>query len=161
MAAALAFSSAKVRLGTQLRVHSPETLTATRLIAQCAFALIGFLVIDEASSIESPDFHPLIGFSAWAHEISAQQGSLIFVSALASGTLAAWLQASGQKSVPAPEAQLIYSLTPIFSAMWAFLFLHEPITIHEIIGGLALVTGTYLTLEKKEDCPSQVFDTEE
>jgi drug/metabolite transporter (DMT)-like permease len=38
-------------------------------------------------------------------------------SALGPGALATWLQASGQRTVPAAEAQVIFSLTPVWTAL--------------------------------------------
>ena len=54
-----------------------------------------------------------------------------------------WCQGRGQSGVgiSAPRAQLFFSTTPLFGALWALLLLHEPITNHELAGGLMLLLG--------------------
>ena len=167
LGAALSFSSAKVRLGAHLGAQDPEFLAVTRLVVQFLFALIGFLALDEpeavgaavngflhtgsssssSSGLADGQTNGLFaGAAAWASSVSSRQATLIVVSAIASGTGATWLQAQGQRQVPATEAQLIYSLTPIFSAMWAFLLLNEPISLHETAGGAGLIIVAYLTV---------------
>jgi hypothetical protein len=162
LGAALAFSSAKVRLGSQLGAQDPDLLATTRLITQFVFALVGFLALDEAAavgaavygalhggssgSLAGPENDIFGGAAAWASSVSQRQAALVVVSAVASGTGATWLQAQGQRFVPATEAQLIYSLTPIFSALWAFALLNEPISLHEAAGGVGLVAGAYITV---------------
>lgn len=167
LGAALSFSSAKVRLGAHLGSQDPEFLAVTRLVVQFLFALIGFLALDEPEAVGaavSGLFHSgsgsssssgladgetsnlLTGAAAWASSVSPRQATLIVVSAIASGTGATWLQAQGQRQVPATEAQLIYSLTPIFSALWAFLLLNEPISLHETAGGAGLIAVAYITV---------------
>jgi len=166
LGAALSFSSAKVRLGAHLGSQDPEFLAVTRLVVQFLFALIGFLALDEPEAVGaavSGLFHSgssssssglvdgetsnlLTGAATWASSVSPRQATLIVVSAIASGTGATWLQAQGQRQVPATEAQLIYSLTPIFSALWAFLLLNEPISLHETAGGAGLIAVAYITV---------------
>ena len=166
LGAALTFSSAKVRLGTQLRFQDPDLLSTARLITQFFCAFIGFLVLDEATAVGDlvngvlSGGNSLVGDPAtdavgdvkmWAASITQRQVGLIVASAVASGTGATWLQAQGQRFVPATEAQLIYSLTPIFSAFWAFVLLSEPISLHEAVGGVGLVAGAYLTVRPAND----------
>jgi drug/metabolite transporter (DMT)-like permease len=59
--------------------------------------------------------------------------------------------------IPATEAQLIFAFTPIFSALWASLFLHEAISAHEVAGGVGLlaVAGAVATNPKAKAPPSE------
>ena len=47
----------------------------------------------------------------------------------------------GQATVSAPRAQIYYSTSPVFGALWAFLLLQEPITSNELAGGAILLGG--------------------
>jgi len=184
LGAALTFSSAKVRLGSQLRVHDPSRLSGMRLIAQWLIAVAAVVCINEVSPLLSEWWQHASGagwavadhaaagagtsgaeaeiisnamtisspsnsdFYSFLPHLSLRQSVLIFGSALASGTTATWLQAKGQSVVPATEAQLIYACTPIFSAFWAFIFLQEPVSVHEVAGGTGLIAAAIFTLKR-------------
>ena len=160
LGAALCFSAAKVRLGAHLKVHAPGALSTVRLVAQFGFALLGFAVIDAAQVAHASPTSPMGGSGAlfgvseeagdlatWVSHFSPNQALLVTGSALASGCGATWLQAQGQRAIPASEAQLIYSLTPIFAAFWSFTVLSEPISFHEATGGVLLVAGAIVAIE--------------
>ncbi|MEW5306166.1 MAG: hypothetical protein WDW36_008653 [Sanguina aurantia] len=67
---------------------------------------------------------------------SASSWALIVYSSLGPGALATYLQAAGQAKVPATQAQVIYSLTPLWSALLAYLVLGD-----EGMGPVAYVGG--------------------
>ena len=56
----------------------------------------------------------------------------------------------------APRAQLFFSTSPLFGALWALLLLHEPITNHELVGGAVLLLGLLAASQvpEKADEPS-------
>mmetsp|Transcript_111452 Transcript_111452/g.193148 ORF Transcript_111452/g.193148 Transcript_111452/m.193148 type:complete len:129 (-) Transcript_111452:15-401(-) len=79
----------------------------------------------------------------WLTGISPQQVFWIVASSMLSGVIAVWCQGRGQSTVSAPKAQLFYSTSPLFGALWALLLLQEPITNHELIGGGVLLAGLF------------------
>ena len=144
----------QVRLGAHLTVHDPDSLTVSRLVAQFAISAAAFAALDGAhllmalgsSSSGSGGGGAGTALAMWAAALSPRQALLLAGSALASGTGAAWLQGRGQRELRAAEAQLLFSLTPLFGALWAFAALGEPATWHEAAGGAGLVLGAFATL---------------
>ena len=77
----------------------------------------------------------------WAGSVTPPQVGWIVASAMLSGACALWCQGKGQAKVSAPRAQLFFSTSPLFGALWALLLLREPITQHEAVGGAMLLGG--------------------
>ncbi|MCV4725803.1 DMT family transporter, partial [Escherichia coli] len=78
--------------------------------------------------------------SAW-HWEGFPWGSLLYLGLVASA-LCVWLQALGQRFVPAPEAAIIYALEPVYASGFAYLFLHERLGLQGLIGAALIVAAT-------------------
>lgn len=154
LSAAFFFAAAKVRLSSHLKVHGADVLTTGRVVAQAGLAAAGLGVLDETNLVHELlpaqqggmglDLLTVAGQAEqWIQGLSVEQIFWIVSSSLLSGAFALWCQGRGQsgKGISAPRAQLFFSTTPLFGALWAFLLLHEPITNHELSGGLILLLG--------------------
>lgn len=152
LVAAFFFAAAKVRLSSHLKVHSPDELTVGRLVGQAGLAAAGLGLLDETAAVHEllPSQQGGMGLSlpevlmqaeAWVGGLSLQQAWWIVASAMLSGACALWCQSKGQYVVPAPRAQLYFSTSPLFGALWAALLLQEQISRHEIVGGGILLLG--------------------
>ena len=152
LAAAFFFAASKVRLSSHLKVHGADVLTTGRIVAQAGLAAAGLGLLDETNLVHEllPSQQGGMGMSivqvlgqaeGWITGVSAQQIFWIVSSSLLSGACALWCQGRGQSAVSAPRAQLFFSTSPLFAALWALLLLQEPITNHELVGGAALVLG--------------------
>ena len=152
LAAAFFFAASKVRLSSHLKVHGADLLVTGRIVAQAGLAAAGLGLLDETNLVHEllpsqqggmgMDIVQVIGQAeGWITGVSPQQIFWIVSSALLSGAAALWCQGRGQSAVSAPRAQLFFSTSPLFAALWALLLLQEPITNHELVGGAALVLG--------------------
>ena len=59
--------------------------------------------------------------------------------------LSNYLQTIGQRSIPAERATLIYSMDPIYSAGFAFVFLQERIGVQGALGIALIALGVIVT----------------
>lgn len=56
-----------------------------------------------------------------------------------------WLQAVAQRWVPAPEAALIYTLEPVFAAVFSFWFLGEQLMVQGVMGAILILIAMLLS----------------
>lgn len=152
LAAAFFFGAVKVRLSSHLKWHPADALTTGRLVSQAGLAALGLGITDETTAVRQLMSSEMGGMGLtlmdvvdeaerWLIGISPQQVFWIVLSSMLSGVIAVWCQGRGQSTVSAPKAQLFYSTSPLFGALWALLLLQEPITNHELTGGAALLAG--------------------
>ena len=87
---------------------------------------------------------------AWASALTPQQLGLLLASSLLSGAGATWFQSNGQRKASAPKAQLWFAMTPVFGAFWAFVFLGEQFTYHEISGAVLLISAIALSVPRPD-----------
>ncbi|MCL6527002.1 MAG: DMT family transporter [Thermaceae bacterium] len=71
-------------------------------------------------------------------------GSLIYLGLVASA-LCVWLQALGQRFVPAAEAAIIYALEPVYASIFAYFLLHERLGWQGRIGAALIVLATLVS----------------
>lgn len=74
--------------------------------------------------------------------VSAQAG-LIGYLAVVTTALTNWLQAVGQRSVPAERAAVIYAMDPVYAAGFAYLLLGETLGPAGLVGA-GIITGAAL-----------------
>ena len=60
---------------------------------------------------------------------------------LAATSLTTWLMAIGQRAVSAPEAAVVYSMEPVWAALFAYLVLGERLGLQGWLGGLLVVAA--------------------
>jgi drug/metabolite transporter (DMT)-like permease len=73
--------------------------------------------------------------------------ALIYMGIVAS-LISYWGWNRGVKIVGASQSGVFLYLTPIFSALFATVFLHEQLHLFHLFGGLIIFVGMYLTLKK-------------
>lgn len=82
---------------------------------------------------------------------------VIYLGVIATG-LCNYLQTLGQRTVPAEKAAIIYSLDPIYSAVFAKLILDEQLGAQGYLGGLAIVVGVLISAADKTEKSSTVSE---
>jgi drug/metabolite transporter (DMT)-like permease len=116
------YALSTVRMAVHAPRHSPSRLATAKTAALAALSLVWAL--GAAAGIGGGGGGEDGGSAAAASlalppTLAASGVALaaLAYSALGPGALATWLQASGQRSVPAAEAQVIFSLTPVWTAL--------------------------------------------
>jgi drug/metabolite transporter (DMT)-like permease len=71
-------------------------------------------------------------------------GAMLFLG-LAATAATTILQALGQRVVPAPQAAVIFTLEPVFTAVFAYLILHERLNITGGIGAGLIILAAFAT----------------
>ena len=84
------------------------------------------------------------GENVWVGWQNPLSWAFLLYSALGPGTVADILQAQGQKSVSATEANILLSLEPVFTALCAFLVLGETTSMMENIGGGLILAAAFI-----------------
>lgn len=170
-AAAVASAVFIVRLGHHAKGTDPSVITAvsTAVCAGLGFAAIVFLNLTTPScgiSGFDPPTPPaqrataakgddggalgpwgqcgLGALRATLNELSnaweGQAAAVIYLGLVPTG-LCSYLQAVGQRSVPAEKASLIYALDPLYAALVAYLTLGERLYFWGLVGGGFIVAG--------------------
>lgn len=83
--------------------------------------------------------------------ITIQQKALICISALSSAFLGSMLQYKAYRVVPAASAQPFLSLQAFWAALWAFIFLAEPVGPAMMCAGGMIIAGTLLAAVDKTE----------
>uniref|UniRef100_A0A7S3QZR9 EamA domain-containing protein n=1 Tax=Dunaliella tertiolecta TaxID=3047 RepID=A0A7S3QZR9_DUNTE len=129
--ACLFFSLATMRLSLYAPQHSSVQLATSKKVTLGVLSMAWLAATTQESSFAAD----------WADALWRQtpfEWVVITCSALGPGALAAFLQTSGQARVPATMAQVIYSLTPLWSAIGAWLVLGDE------AGGLTWAGGAII-----------------
>ncbi|CAN0552725.1 unnamed protein product, partial [Ectocarpus sp. 8 AP-2014] len=71
------------------------------------------------------------------------QAPLIAYLAVVTTALTNWMQAVGQRSVPAERAAIIYAMDPVYAAGFAYLLLGETLGPAGLVGA-GIITGAAL-----------------
>ncbi|WP_179228455.1 DMT family transporter [Leptolyngbya ohadii] len=114
--------------------HSTLPLVAVQLVTAALLGLVFSLsaLIQSAQAVQLP-----------FEEVSSNLGSLVYLGIVVTAT-PIWTQAMAQRWVPAHEAALLYTLEPVFAALFSFWFLGEGFGIRGLIGaGLILAATLY------------------
>jgi drug/metabolite transporter (DMT)-like permease len=86
--------------------------------------------------------------SAWVGispgHISHFHWPLLIYLGLAATAATTYLQAAAQQVVPAPQAAVIFSLDPVFAAIFGYLFLRERLSGRELIGAVMIIGAAVL-----------------
>lgn len=77
------------------------------------------------------------------------QAPLIAYLAVVTTALTNWLQALGQRSVPAERAAIIYAMDPVYAAGFAYLLLGETLGATGVLGA-AIITGAALWSQREQ-----------
>lgn len=77
------------------------------------------------------------------------QAPLIGYLAVVTTALTNWMQAVGQRSVPAERAAIIYAMDPVYAAGFAYLLLGETLGPAGLVGA-GIITGAALWSQGKQ-----------
>ena len=69
--------------------------------------------------------------------------SILYLGLIASA-LCIWLQALGQRTVPAPQAAIIFALEPVYASAFAFFLLGERLGLQGLIGAGFIIGATLM-----------------
>ncbi|RIL08496.1 EamA family transporter [bacterium] len=133
---AAAYAVYVVRLEAHALAVDTRRLTAVQLWSVAMFAALGVLAgraVGGPSAVGAP---PAIPPSAWA---------AVAYLALAATAVTTWLQAAGQRRVTAPEAALIYTLEPLWAALFAYWWLGESLGRRGLAGAALVVAAMLLS----------------
>lgn len=83
------------------------------------------------------------------------QGALILYLAVVTTALTNWMQALGQRSIPAERAAVIYAMDPVYAAGFAYLLLGETLGPAGIAGA-GIITGAALWSQGQQASGGQV-----
>mmetsp|Transcript_60096 Transcript_60096/g.152510 ORF Transcript_60096/g.152510 Transcript_60096/m.152510 type:complete len:449 (-) Transcript_60096:104-1450(-) len=134
LGAAVCYSLVKVLTGGAARKFPAEALAAGRSFAG---AVLAWLVLGGSSLSGTLE----ADVPATLSHLPAEAWGLLFFSALTSGIIATLLQARGQSVVPPSQAQTVYALVPLLSALYSFILLQEPIEDREVVAGLTILVS--------------------
>ena len=110
--------------------HSPLQLTAVQLVT---IALLG--VIWTVSTLPLESLTQLVTQQLWPH-----WEALVYLGVIATA-LTTWTQVVAQRHLRATEAAILYSLEPVFAAVFSFWWLGERLSLREGIGALLVLTA--------------------
>jgi drug/metabolite transporter (DMT)-like permease len=114
-------------------VFGSVRFTAYVMMVSCASVIVHFLVLQTVSIFSHPGPVYILGISL----------------ALLSTVLPTFMISEGIKIIGAGKAAIIGSIGPVATIVLGYLFLHEPITIHEIFGTGLVLTGVLLVSADK------------
>jgi drug/metabolite transporter (DMT)-like permease len=121
LAAALLFAVYMVRMETVSPEHPSLALAAAQIIVVMVLSM------------------------AWATPEIAHLGSLPWLGLLYLGllctALTTWMQAVAQKTVPAPQTAILFTLEPVFAAAFGFALLGEKLGFRGIVGAAMIMVS--------------------
>jgi len=124
------------------------SLTAIKKITLSAASLVWFFSL-EMGAHHMPAMEQLAQLGLTGRPIASY--ALITFSALGPGASATFLQTKGQASVPATAAQVIYSLTPLWSTLLAAVLLgDEGLGPMSWVGGVAVLAASILSAQAQQ-----------
>eukprot|EP00898_Chlorokybus_atmophyticus_P002720 jgi/Chlat1/3449/Chrsp23S03765 len=136
---AMSYAVYTVRLGVHAVRHPTLELTAAKVAGNAAYS-IGWAAVDAGVRINQGS----VLQTMWPGASNLMSWLLVLYTAIAPGALAAYLQTSGQSKVPAAQAQVLYALQPIWSAILAAVLLHEESSPRAWAGGSLIVVAALL-----------------
>jgi drug/metabolite transporter (DMT)-like permease len=130
--AALSYAAYVLMLSRMIKNHQPRSLAATQIIMM---AIIGTIILPfegSAQLISLPErLMPVLLI-------------ILFLGAIATAGML-FLQAIGQQHVSATKTALIFSLEPVFAAVFSWLWLGEQLSLRAALGGGIVVIAVVLS----------------
>ncbi|RDI95332.1 EamA/RhaT family transporter [Meiothermus sp. QL-1] len=82
--------------------------------------------------------------------------AILYLGVVASA-LCIWLQVMGQRSVPAPQAAIVFTLEPVYAAAFAYFMLGERLGAQGLVGAALVVAATLVSqLQGGKPRPEQI-----
>jgi len=130
---ALAYAFYIIILSARSSLHPARTLTAIQLVAMALFSNLLLVATHwhrDALKLLLAQAQPVLP-------------SIIYLGLIASaGTI--FLQAVGQRYVPAQQAAVIYAMEPVFAALFGWLWLSEAMSMRAMTGATVVVVSVIL-----------------
>lgn len=130
---AFAYAVYVILLSRRIQAHTSLELAATQIIAMAVIGAVWLLIADffrgDLTSL------PLRVRFDWP--------ALLYLGVAASAGML-FLQAVGQRHVPAEQAAVIYAMEPVFAALFGWLWLRETLGARGLVGGALVVTAVIL-----------------
>lgn len=170
LGAAFLYSLHVVRLGRWANEMNPLTLSSAKSVVQAVLssglivALVGFaassvdivysglLVSVKGAGTEILQFFGTFSRNLASGELPSSSLGKILGATVWSGVVGTayvlYAQSLGQQSVRPSDANLVYSLQPVFTALFAYLLLGETMSSMGFIGGSLILGAVYLVASK-------------
>jgi len=144
-AGALAFAFQIQLTGLVTRRHDPDAVTFVMFLCAILFSGVTLLALGTPAA----DLVRGLGarHAAWT----------IVYTATACSVVAITIMNRFQREIPATRAAVIYTLEPVFAAVFAALFVAEPLTARQLLGGGIILAGNLvceLLTTKRQRTPS-------
>jgi drug/metabolite transporter (DMT)-like permease len=139
---ALAYALYVVVLSRCAGRHDARHLAATQIAVMAMLASVWMLLHSHSSDM----------LSTLPARIASQWPTLLYLGACATAGML-FLQAVGQRHVPASKAAIIYAMEPVFAALFGWLWLGELLGWRGLAGG-ALVLAALIVSELRADVRS-------
>lgn len=157
--AALFYSIHVVRLGAVAKYVSPIALSRVKSTTQL---IISFFVASVSACFLDPS-----SFHDYLHALAVQPSStgqeFVIAAILWNGIVATgivtWAQTCGQQAVAPTTANLIYSMQPIFAALFSFSFLGESIEKSTLVGGALILLAVCIAVRASMTNTAVVVDS--
>lgn len=138
------YAVATVRLSRLSPRHRALDLASIKLCTFASMALVWWWT-SESTHLPMATHLGQVSVGASGQQLSWVMLGILIYSALGPGALASYLQTKGQAQVPPTEAQVIFSLTPVWAAMFAGFFLSgEQMGAMGWLGGAMIVGASVL-----------------
>lgn len=122
-----------ILLSRRIGEHRSRTLAATQIVAMAVISMLWLFIADlHGTALTSL---PARAGSVW--------WSLLYLGVIASAGML-FLQAVGQRHVPAEKAAVIYAMEPVFAAVFGWWWLSEAMGMRGLIGGTLVVGAVIL-----------------
>ena len=123
LATAVTYAFYILALERHVRDHNPLALTFTQLVWLTVFVAAWSLLSGDLAQLAATPI-------PWA--------AILYLT-IAATALTTWLMAVGQRDVSAPEAAIVYSMEPVWAAIFAYVVLGEQLGLQGWLGGLLVV----------------------
>jgi len=170
--AALLYTLHVVRLGYWAGRTSPLKLSSSKAVVQSIFSvgLVGALIVTSLSGASGSDVSLLASAGAAGREILdffgefteklvageysfftlSKIGAAITWSGVIGTAYVLYAQSFGQRTVRPSDANLVYSLQPIFTSIFAFALLGETMSPAGFVGGGLILGAVYLVASNRD-----------
>jgi drug/metabolite transporter (DMT)-like permease len=112
----------------------PEGITLGMFVWAVVFSVAGLALFEAGRPMLAPSF------VAEVMSLPKAAWTIVF-NALAASVVAIWVMNRFQRDVPATRAAVIYTLEPVFAAVFSAAFIAEPMTARKIAGGAIIIAG--------------------
>lgn len=133
VAGAFAYAVYVIVLSRFIKHHESRTLVATQIVLMAAMGAAWLLITHPSGS----------SLTVLGEHARPVWPSLVYLGVVASAGML-FLQAVGQRHVAPDKAAVIFTMEPVFAALFAWLWLHETLGVRGLFGGALVVAAVIL-----------------